>query len=396
MYDFHSHENPEKVQRTLRPIDEIKRYTLPTLREGKVWYIEFYAFSPAEGRLKRKRIKVNRIQKTTQRRAYCKEVMAKIASELQQGWNPWVEQSSGNYATISDAIDKYEAHILKMYNSGYHRKDTYECYKSYLKNFTRYINAHPIYYLYQADKRYCNGFLDEIFVGRDNVAQTYNNYLTWLGVFFRFCIGKGLIAASPTSGIQPVEKRLIQKEREVIPSDKVKEISVWLKAHDPHFLLACYMLYYCYIRPKELTSIRIGDIKVRECVIVISGKNSKNHRTQTVTLPKQVLFYAIDLKIFESAQSDFIFSKGLKPGETPTTTKILRDHWEKMRRALGFPSCWKFYSLKDTGITEMLKHNVASLSVRDQARHSSLSITEIYAAHRYGANPELMNWRGSL
>ncbi len=41
----------------------VKQYTRAELREGKEWYIEFYAYDPAQARLRRKRIKINRIKK---------------------------------------------------------------------------------------------------------------------------------------------------------------------------------------------------------------------------------------------------------------------------------------------------------------------------------------------
>lgn len=36
----------------------VKQYTRAELREGKEWYIEFYAYDPALARLRRKRIKI--------------------------------------------------------------------------------------------------------------------------------------------------------------------------------------------------------------------------------------------------------------------------------------------------------------------------------------------------
>lgn len=57
---------------------------------------------------------------------------------------------------------------------------------------------------------------------------------------------------------------------------------------------------------------------------------------------------------------------------------------------------YKFYSLKDTGITAMLrKHDV--LTVRDQARHSSIDITNIYTPQDVrAANEKLKEWEGNL
>lgn len=44
------------------------------------------------------------------------------------------------------------------------------------------------------------------------------------------------------------------------------------------------------------------------------------------------------------------------------------------------PKSYKYYSLKDSGITNMLGKE-STLSVRDQARHSSIKITDIYTLH---------------
>ena len=109
-----------------------------------------------------------------------------------------------------------------------------------------------------------------------------------------------------------------------------------------------------------------------------------------------MLLYAIDLGIFTRPGSDFIFSEKLRPGKVQIDTKIFRDHWEKLRRSLRMSREWKFYSLKDTGITAMLQANLPAIDVRDQARHSSLAITDIYAAHATKANAAILDMDGAL
>lgn len=118
--------------------------------------------------------------------------------------------------------------------------------------------------------------------------------------------------------------------------------------------------------------------------------------TQTVTVPRKVMVYGIELGIFSAPGNDFIFSIGLKPGTLPIDPKIFRDHWEKVRKALRLKKEWKFYSLKDTGITEMCDNNMATIAVRDQARHSSLAITDIYTRHNGKANQEIVDLDGAL
>lgn len=48
-----------------------------------------------------------------------------------------------------------------------------------------------------------------------------------------------------------------------------------------------------------------------------------------------------------------------------------------MRKALGFPLSYQFYSLKDSGIRDLA--NAEGIVVaRDQARHSDISVTNKY------------------
>ena len=186
------------------------------------------------------------------------------------------------------------------------------------------------------------------------------------------------------------------KQRQVIPLDVVQRIGRWLEQHDPYFLLACQLLYNCFIRPVEMTRLKVGWVNVEAGTVSIPAEASKNRESMVVTLPKSVLYKMMDLGIFKSPSDDFLFSKNLRPGPQQIDTIIFRHHWNSLRSALGLRKEWQFYSLKDTGITEMLDKNIASITVRDQARHSSLAITEVYTRHQQRANEAVLNWEGSL
>ena len=102
------------------------------------------------------------------------------------------------------------------------------------------------------------------------------------------------------------------------------------------------------------------------------------------------------IKVFYSINF-FIFSKRMKPGDFEISPCRFDERWIKLRKALGFPASYKFYSLKDTGITELSDNHVTNLTIRDQARHSSLAITDVYTRHASArANEELLEYEGSL
>ena len=378
-----------------------RQFDLPVYKEnGAGGYIEFRAYDPERGKMRRKTMKINRVKGVTNRRTYARRVIKRLTEQLNNGWNPWIANDTGDLIVFDDVVKRYESHIEKMLASGYYRKETYDGYKSYVKIMREYISKkRPTYYVYQFDRSFCVDFLDYVFIERDNGAQTRNNYLNFLRVFSGFLVEKGYLKSKPTDGISPISKRLYKKERECIPLDVVGRIADYCREKEPDFLFACYLLYYCFIRPVEMTRLKVRHFNLKACTLTIPGELSKNKTTQTITLPRKVIQYGIDIGVFSAPMDDYIFSYRLKPGSVEIDPKHFRDHWDNVRQALKLKKEWKFYSLKDTGITEMCDRNVAPRHVKDQARHSSLAITDIYlqkSAKNAPGNRNIIGYDGAL
>jgi integrase len=167
-----------------------------------------------------------------------------------------------------------------------------------------------------------------------------------------------------------------------MPEDVLNNVRKKIEETNKHFLLASYVLFYCFIRPKEMSRLQIRDIYIKNRTIIINEDQSKNRRKAAITLPVKVLHLMIELKIFDSPSDYYLFSNKLKPGKMYQSEKQFRDFWNRhVRKPLRLPDKYKFYSLKDTGVTMMLRANTDILSVRDQARHSSILITDTYTPH---------------
>lgn len=208
-------EGPERDE--MSGVASAIQYTIPVERVTKSCsYIEFYAYDPEQGKMRRKRIKTNRVKGSKKRRQYVNDIIRRLTEQLSHGWNPWIASDTSNLFTMGEAMDRYSAHIDKMLESGYYRKETYNGYKSYLKILREYSEKKKkIYYVYQFDRTYCVDFLDFVFIDRDNGAQTRNNYLNFLRVFSGFLLDKGYVKSRPTDGIAPISKRLYKKGRTV-------------------------------------------------------------------------------------------------------------------------------------------------------------------------------------
>lgn len=380
-------------------LDEIKQFTFPVLRENKsTWYIEFYAFDPLLKKMRRKRIKTNRIKSIRERRTYALSIIQRITQQLITGWNPWIEQSTDSIITFKEVLEKYSRYNDKMFNDGYFRELTHQNHYYRIKKLLEYNDNRsvPIVYLYQMDLRFCNEFLDYIYVDLGLSGVYRNACLTFLKTLLNWCIEKGYAKNNPAQLISPIPKRLMQKRRKLIPSETIKQIASMLQANDRNFLFSCYLLYYCCVRPVEQTRLKLCYFNLKECTLTIPAEISKNRTTQTITVPQKVLSYALDIGIFNYPPDYFLFSDNLLPGNRKITTRWLTEHWQRMSKALKLDKDFTFYSLKDTGITEMLNKKVSNIAVRDQARHSSLAITDVYTRHLKEASPEIVNFKGSF
>lgn len=147
-----------------------------------------------------------------------------------------------------------------------------------------------------------------------------------------------------------------------------------------------------------MSFLRVGDFSIKRQTLSLHGENTKNKNDAVITVPQQVLKLMMGLKVFDSPGNYYLFSDGFAPWKERNSEKQFRDYWlHHVRKELRFSDRYKFYSLKDTGITNMLRANTDILSVRDQACHSSILITDIYTPKDIkAANKLLLNYHGVL
>lgn len=381
-------------------IKEIIGFSYPKLYTGKEWYIGFNAFDPASGGMRRKKIKLNHIEKVTERRKFASGLIYRLSKQLENGWNPWIEaENSKAYHKFNDVCERYKNYLQKLFNDGNLREKTLYGYTSMLRMFIAWNEARkiPITYIYQFDMMLTSEFLDYIYIDRNNSIRTRNNYLTWLSTFDGYLVQHSYTKTKATEGISSIKKNSSKKDREVIDDRDMIRLHDYLEKENKHFLLASYILHYALIRPKEMSLLHLSDFNLAKQTIFVSGEISKNKKSAVVTLPAKVIRLMVDLEIFKYPGNYYLFSDNFRPGEDRKSEKAFRDFWDKkVRKALNFPKTYKFYSLKDTGITAMLR-SCDTLTVRDQARHSSILMTNTYTPQDIqDANDLLLNYEGKF
>lgn len=356
-------------------------YSLPKYHEGKKSYVDFMCLDPATGMMRRKKYHLDRYVKVAERRLYAAELIADLTIRLRQGWNVWAEKctKTRHYSQYEDVIHNYIHYIDKISETGSIKKSTKDNYLSYLRHFTDWINQtyyRPVTRIYQLTTEVFSDFLDYLLLDCEISARTRNNYLNWQSTFCSWMIEKGYMSENPCSSIKKIKES--PKYREQLTSQQLQQLHTYLNGWNRHYLLACQMEYYTFIRPEELTHVRIGDISVKEQKIVVSGEFTKNRKDGAVALNDTIIKLMIDLGIFNHASQEYLFGgRDFMPSPKKLDSRAFRETFQRVRKKLGWPSQLQFYSLKDSGIRD-LANAEGIVIARDQARHSDISTTNKY------------------
>ena len=378
-------------------ISEIVSYTYPTLHVGKVWYIDFMAYDPVAEKMKRKKFNVPPIKGIRARKNFASEMIYKLSIKLREGWNPWVTATTKRqYTLYKDVIEWYHLYITKLHKASSIKTTTLTDYKKRLKvleEYTSKVIQAPTY-SYQFDQYFCSDFLDYILLDRDGSARTRNNYRTWLSSLANWMLEKQYIDKNPVENIKPLKED--GKHRTALTPSDLKKMKSYLEKENPHYLLLCQFAYYTFIRPDEISNIKLKDINLSEQKVFVASSISKNRRDGMVGLNDKLIKAMLDLKVFDKPNHYYLFGKGFKPSDIKNTTRVYRDMFNKMRAVLKWPDTYQFYSLKDSGIRDLA--NAEGIVVaRDQARHSDISTTNKYLkGDNMAVHEETKHFEGNL
>lgn len=366
-------------------------YTPPKLTQGKIWYITYYVQDPGTMKLKRMRIKVNRGDTLRERKAMAKAIMGRLSEKLAMGWNPLVEKFAPKaYKRLFEAFDAFldakrrelEANSLRSYNS-------------FIRTIREWLQAHGC-----DENTYACGFtgtmaidfMESIESNPKISPRTYNNYLLFCRVLFDWMVERAYISENPFTSIRRKSKKLMKKKRRILSDAELSRLWEYLARENPEYLVLCMLCYCCLLRPKEISMLKCSDIRLDSQTVLVRGEIAKNDNTSTRTIPDAMMPFVrrLDLsdpKLFLFGDhSHFNFS----PGKTAVPERRIATFWNKCVRAeCGFPMEVAFYSLKDTGITNLAAAGVPVSFIQQQADHSSLAMTSIYCQRSSKATAEL-------
>lgn len=206
-------------------------------------------------------------------------------------------------------------------------------------------------------------------------SHRYNKIRSYLMMLFKELIELETVEVNPIRDLS--KKKSVQRLRKLPSIENRKLINEYLQHHEYRFWLFMQIFFHSGARITEMMKVRRQDINLKEqhfMITIIKGNASK----EVLRPIKNIALPYWELAVESAGYTDFIFSKGLLPGNTPIQSFQITKRWNRhIKKKLGINE--DFYSLKHLNLDE----TAAILDINDasaMASHTSTNITARYYA----------------
>lgn len=359
---------------------------------GKLSYIDYYVRDPYTQGKRRMRIKLNHIEGASARKAHARNLCQELNRKLSSGWNPLAETGHAqDWKTLREALALFLA--AKERDTNHSSPKTYAMFARVFggwakgeglltKGCSTFTKAHAY------------RFLDYVRDARGVSNNTYNNYILRGSIFCIWMVERSMRADNPFKGIKRLPRH--EKFRTLITEEERAQCLDWFQRNDPPMVTVCMFVFHCLLRPRsELLRIRVQDIDLVNGVVNVDGNKTKSKRIRRPAIPDVMLPYIATSPIMRAAPTDFVVGRGLLPGPVKSGHNTVGNRWDAMRTALGWSKDKQLYSLRDTGIVQLIRDGLDLTYVMRQADHRDIATTNRYVQHYFHKGSEEVRTKAS-
>lgn len=350
--------------------------------DGKDEYIFYKVLDTITNQYIRRKVMLNKFPKGYARDLAAADIMSRIFNSFQRNELP-DDLSVKRSVPVSKLLESYKRFVKTMGKKDMMRPKTVTDYCSRIKILKEYLEdrSQSSLEIGRVDSSFFVDFLDYVFLDRINSPTTRNNYRTWCSAFCGWLVERKYLLENPIADIPVLPEK--KKFREALAPEDMKKLQEHLVHTDKRYLLACMFEYYEMIRPTELVQLRIKDVSLKDLTLFVPSAISKNRKDGLIALNEHVAKLLVELNVLNAPGSFFIFGRDFMPSDERASSAIFRLRFSDLRDVLHFPLTYQFYSLKDTGIRDLI-NSCGAVTAKEQARHSSIEVTNRYVVGRDG------------
>lgn len=364
---------------------KIQAFVPAVLRSNKAMgtFAEYYVLDAVSGQMVRKRTRLDRLLKCypkgRQRLLAAQRFVEDLNVKLHGGWTPLLETADARlYTRLADLREAF----LRFKEVERVRPATMQSYSSITNLFVRWCEDTG------RSKKTSGSFLrvdavcymDSI-IEKGNSNRSYNNTLKTLKVFWEWALEHCYSRENPFSGLKPLPKE--KKRRILVDAETRARMADFLERECPQMLTVCLLVYSSAMRPKEIANIQLRDIDIRRRCIVVRDTIAKNGKTRCASLTPRLVARLEPIMSLALPGDYYLFgsNRQIAPAAKRVALSNFRKKWDRLREDLQMPQEMQLYSLRDTGLVDLLHAGVDQLTVQHHADHSSLAIQNIYTDH---------------
>lgn len=334
----------------------------------KRWFVFYYAPTPEGGKKRVKEYgKLNRLKTIEERLNHAKELFQQIKALA-----PFSEEISeqNEIEQVKLKTKPLLTSILEEFKPAY-RPKTYSTYESKIKHFHIWLNGKNDAHI---TKQEANKFLLDLLKQGKSKGTAYNYARCLCAVYQKWTDKDPKNNINPFSGVIHIKKN----PEGCLPfSDiQIKKLKPVLETKYPQVWLATQILYFCFIRPKEMRGLKIANIDFELGTIQIPGTISKNGKTEKVLIPTPLMNILAELQSLPVHY--FILGKDHTPGPSPIGVNRLNYLHSKALTECNICGNYSFYSWKHTGAVKAVKAGINIVDLKNQLRHHSLDMVYEY------------------
>jgi site-specific recombinase XerD len=226
---------------------------------------------------------------------------------------------------------------------------------------------------------------------RDLDRPTCEKYCNNIKAVFQFFEESEGITKLPFRNVSyPIKKRDCAPK--YIPKEKQKALLDDIRKNDPQLFLACMCQYSAAIRPgREMLNLKVKDFDFSGGTIKVSLLTAKTGKSRYADFTTELMQYCREYGIENADRELYVFGKKGKMGNKPISENMLRYRFNQFRAKHGISTEVKLYSLKHTGLTDLINSKLVSLpQLQKHCGHTRLSSTEHYILVHAGVTNEVI------
>ena len=342
------------------------------------WYILYYIFDEGQDKLIRKRFYKIKGSTAAEKRKDARGHIVKINKALSSGLYIKAEETREEAQSVS--IKQGFEYVIELKSSQLGKRSSSH-YRLTLGEFLKYLEAkkmlhYPAHMIRRADVVL---FLDTIQKERKLANKTRNNYRTYIYSAFNILLEREWIEANPVLKI-PTLKETRKEYRSFTNADH-RRINDYMKRNHHRLWEFTQFIFYGFIRPVEITRLKIEHIRLDKRVVLISPTDAKNGEFKPVEITKSLREVIENMELDKYPSHYYVFSaeKGWLPGEKQLVRNRVSEAHKIVLQNLGLDNgIYDMYSHKHTGNERAVLAGMDIYWVMSQNRHSSLEQTQIY------------------